>query len=139
MNLNREILQKFTNRLNSDSISYLTKEEQYYYNNIDFFQLNYVEYLIGSCKTRQRTFKEFRLLKESPLFKYSDFEIFLNEIECFLLEREMYESLILFVKTNKMFEKLKNQKNSFRQKIERINLVDFKVYYIRKNGNLRKY
>ena len=74
-------------------------------NNIDYFQFHYSRYLCGFAKTRHRTFEEYRALKQNPLFNDSDYQLFLKEIEAFFLEHEMYEALVLFLKTNKIIEK----------------------------------
>lgn len=76
-----------------------------YANHIDYFQYHYSRYLCGLCKHGHRAFEEFRDFKNSQLFKEEDYNILIAEIETFLLEREMYESLSLFVKTNKKFKK----------------------------------
>lgn len=106
-NLDRDTFETFAQRLNPDSISVLSKLEKSYANHIDYFQFHYSRYLCGFVKTRHRTFEEYRALKQNPLFNESDYQLFLKEIEAFLLDREMYENLVLFVKTNKIIEKVK--------------------------------
>lgn len=84
-----------------------------YANHIDYFQYHYSRYLCGICKSGHRAFFEFRAFISHSLFIQSDYNSLLSEIEQFLLEREMYESLVVFVKTNKKFKKeLHNAKHS---------------------------
>jgi uncharacterized protein YnzC (UPF0291/DUF896 family) len=137
MNLQKEIIQDFPRRLNPFEIEFLTYEETHYFDNIDFFQQCYIEYLYGNTKTRHRLFDQYRLLKDNQLFNLSDWKLFLKEIENYLLERELYESLILFRETNKVFKKAGKTQLRYKFIIERDDLTNIKVYHIRKQRGLR--
>lgn len=103
----KQVFDEFTNRLPNallDRMLY-SECEINYANQIDYFQFHYARYLCNICKSGHRAFFEFRAFIEHPLFKESHYERLLSEIESFLLQREMYESLIVFVKTNKKFKK----------------------------------
>jgi len=65
-------------------------------NHIDFFQLHYARYLIGSAKTLHRTFEELDQLKAHQFFDEDFFWCFIGEIKLYLFENEMYESLELY-------------------------------------------
>lgn len=77
--------------------------EEDYAHNVDSFQYHYLLYLCCFHKTRFSLNERFRNLINDPLFKLDDLALFLREIELFLLKKEMYEALSVFVKTNSKF------------------------------------
>lgn len=134
--LEKEIIKKFY-RLNVDSIEYLNYQNIHFYNDIYFFQNSYIRLVCGEVKKINDLFKDYRLLKSNPLFNKIEYISILKEIEAFLLENEMYESLILFEPTNKRLRNLKKIAIHHSIIAKRVDLTNFTVHQIRKHGDLK--
>lgn len=106
-----QVYENFAFRLEEISFKGLNIDKDYACT-LDYFQYHYALYLCKIVKSGHRSYFEFRSFINHPYFEQSHYDKLLEEIETFLLEREMYESLSLFVKTNKKFKKeLKNARS----------------------------
>jgi len=107
--LSRAIYKEFSKRLpelyDSSFDGNINQKEADYANAVDFFQFHYVRYLCGFEKTRRIVFEEFADIQKCELFNEKDYNCFLREIERFLLERELYEAMQEFKKTNRLLKK----------------------------------
>jgi uncharacterized protein YutD len=112
MNINNEVLvyretfEVLSNHMNAENIEKLSEAQKDFANRVDYFALHYSHYLIGFAKSRRRTYFEYRKLIKCKGYDETYLPIILSEIEAFLLERELYEALAKFVKTNKILERL---------------------------------
>jgi hypothetical protein len=100
----REIYKIFLKRWEEEILSEVKETENNRYKKaMIFFQFHYVFYLCGYDPNLEKVAVEFKALTTDVHFKQEDATAIFGEVEKFLIEREAYEALILFTKTNSEF------------------------------------
>ena len=113
--LGYQVYKQFTERLRVMLLRKGSDDKKYFASLLDDFQCNYARYLCGITRHPKRACWGLSNLMEHEHFTIQHFDILTDEIENFLLSREMYESLSLFKITCQSLrdeaEKLKTLKN----------------------------